>query len=442
MAGTQPAETEQIGRYRIEGTLGRGAMGVIYRAHDPVIDRRVAIKLVRADLLDGTDRSDYVARFQQEAQAAGRCTHPNIVGVYDYALHEGNPYIAMEYIDGITLAQVNQRTSRLAIAEAADLAGQMLDALDAAHRLGVVHRDIKPANIMLTPQNRVKVTDFGISRLDTSRITGPGSVVGTPSYMSPEQCRGEGVDARSDLFSAGVVLYELITGVRPFAGQSPHEVWHRLLTEEPAGLATLRPDAPAALQDVVGRSLAKRAGDRFASASAMAAALRGVAGREASVATSTTGTFDRTVMAPPGSGGFTLDSEALVTIERRLASHVGPIAGYLLKNAMRVSGDLETLCRVLSDNIEDQPSRQRFNRDVQAQLHPSLVQGTSGKGQTTLSDAELQRAQAELTRFVGPVARVLVKHGAPGCLSVAQLWERLAQHIDVPADRAAFLRKL
>jgi len=224
MEAAPPGQPGQIGRYRIESVLGRGAMGIIYGAHDPAIDRKVAIKLVRADLLQGGDRSEYVARFQQEAQAAGRCAHPNIVAVYDFALHEGNPYIAMEYINGVSLAQVPARPGGFAIPEIIDLGGQMLDALAAAHALGVIHRDIKPANIMLTDHGRVKVTDFGISRLDTSHITGSGAVIGTPSYMSPEQCRGETADGRSDLFSVGVVLYELLTGTKPFAGTSQHQV--------------------------------------------------------------------------------------------------------------------------------------------------------------------------------------------------------------------------
>ena len=134
---TRTGQPEQIGRYRIESVLGRGAMGVIFRAHDPVIDRKVAIKLVRADLLDGEDRTDYITRFQQEAQAAGRCSHPNIVGIYDFALHEGNPYLAMEYIDGVTLNQVAARTSGFSIPEVVDLTGQMLDGLGAAHALGI-----------------------------------------------------------------------------------------------------------------------------------------------------------------------------------------------------------------------------------------------------------------------------------------------------------------
>ena len=158
-------------------------MGVIYAAHDPVIDRKVAIKLIRADLLSGEEHADYVARFQREARAAGRCTHPNIVAIYDFAVHEGNPFLAMEYVEASDLRQVLAQSKRLPTPEAIAVIGQVLDALGCAHELGIVHRDVKPANILLLANGRVKMTDFGISRLESSELTRDGSVVGTPSYM-------------------------------------------------------------------------------------------------------------------------------------------------------------------------------------------------------------------------------------------------------------------
>ena len=442
------AHPEQIGRYRVESVLGRGAMGVIFKAHDPVIDRKVAIKLVRADLLDGEDRTDYITRFQQEAQAAGRCSHPNIVGIYDFALHEGNPYLAMEYIDGVTLNQVAARTSGFSVPEVVDLTAQMLDGLGAAHALGVVHRDIKPANIMLTDRGRVKVTDFGISRLDTSHITGAGAVVGTPSYMSPEQCRGETVDARSDIFSVGVVLYELLCGSKPFTGRSSHEVWNKLLNEEPPDSATLRPDAPAALHAAIRRSLAKSPAARFATAADMAAALAEIAGRAAGALASPVD-LDRTVTAArkggdaaEPEGAMLLDSTTLGTIERRLARHVGPIAHFLLKSAVRKADTVETLCRNLAETIDNPEGRKSFNEEMLVQLSGSMLRTGATRAGTVLAEADLARAQTELTRHVGPVARVLVKRAAVGCADLDQLWQRLAQHVEQPAERAAFLKRL
>lgn len=436
---------DQIGRFRIEGVLGRGAMGIIYRAHDPAIDRKVAIKLVRADLLDGDERADYIERFQREAQVAGRCAHPNIVAIYDFALHEGNPYLAMEYIDGVTLQQLGQRPGGFTPAETVSLGGQILDGLDAAHALGVVHRDIKPANIMLTAQGRVKVTDFGISRLDTSNLTGPGGVVGTPSYMSPEQCRGAATDARSDLFSTGIVLYELLTGTKPFAGTSQHEVWNKLLHEDPPDSTVLNPDAAPNIHATIRCALSKNPADRFQSAAAMAVSLRAERTAPTDALRELARDADRTVLqtgaAPPSLHG--LDPILLTTIERRLARHVGPIAGHLVRSAVKKADTIDKLYDVLMTNVPQGVERDRFRDEWQLELSASLVR--SGVGSTrqhaaaaSLPEAELARVQAELARHLGPMARILVKRAAPGCPSVEQLWLRLAEHVEV-ADRSAFL---
>ena len=161
-------------------------MGVIYAAHDPVIDRKVAIKLIRADLQSGEDQADYAARFQREARAAGRCVHPNIVAIYDFAVHEGNPFLAMEYVEARNLSQVLQESGRFPQPQAVAIILQVLDALACAHDTGIVHRDVKPANILVLANGRVKMTDFGIARFDGADLTLDGAVIGTPSYMSPE----------------------------------------------------------------------------------------------------------------------------------------------------------------------------------------------------------------------------------------------------------------
>jgi predicted Ser/Thr protein kinase len=268
-----------IGRYRVESVLGRGAMGVIYKAHDPEIDRPVAIKLVRADLISGGEREEYVARFRQEARAAGRCVHPNIVAVFDCSLQDGNPFLAMEYVAGSDLAQAFDRGRKFTPAEAIGIIGQVLEALAYAHERGIVHRDIKPANILLGAGGAVKVGDFGISRLPGSNLTATGATLGTPSYMSPEQCRGEEVDHRSDLFSAGAVLYQLLTGQKPFPGNNITEIVYRLMNEDPPDLLEHSEALPAGLCAAVRRALAKRPEARFASARDMAEALRrGLAG--------------------------------------------------------------------------------------------------------------------------------------------------------------------
>jgi serine/threonine-protein kinase len=432
-------EPGQIGRYRIERALGRGAMGVIYLAHDPEIDRKVAIKLIRADLLSGEDRADYLTRFRREAQTAGRCSHPNIVTIYDFAVHEGNPFLAMEYVDGVSLTQARERGTRFSPHDAGLVIAQLLDALAAAHAMGIVHRDIKPANILLVAGSRVKVTDFGISRFNTSELTQDGSVVGTPSYMAPEQCRGDPVDARSDLFSAGAVLYELLCAERPFPGQTIAEVMQRVMHEAPPDIRQRNPAVPLAVAAVVERALAKHAADRYATAGEMAAALRSALGDA--------GAGDFTVFVPqaalaavmpetPGLPGV-IDVDMLGTLERRLAQHVGPIARYLVQNAVRRSASLETLCDTLAGNIAQAQARDAFRQEALRHLRGSAAHGTAAPA--TVAPDERERAQTALATYLGPVARVMVKRAAASATSSADFWQRLSAHIEHAADQAAFL---
>ena len=223
---------ERIGRYQIEETLGRGAMGVVYRARDPIIDRQVALKTMRVDL-DAEHAEEFRERFVREAQAAGRLNHPGIVTVHDVGEdpESGLVYIAMEYVEGRDLKQMLASGHRFRPSETARIAADVATALDYAHSLGVVHRDIKPANIILTPDGTAKITDFGIARLETSNLTVDGQFIGTPNFMSPEQITGKPVDGRSDIFSLGVVLFNLLTEKKPFNGGTMHEVTLRIVQE-------------------------------------------------------------------------------------------------------------------------------------------------------------------------------------------------------------------
>jgi eukaryotic-like serine/threonine-protein kinase len=332
-------------------------MGVIYQAHDPVIDRRVAIKLVHADLLEGDEKDEYVERFRREAQAAARCAHPNIVAIYDFAMHEGNPFLAMELVDGASLALTLRQNGRFAPDDAVAIMLQVLDALDSAHRIGVVHRDVKPANILLTAGNRVKITDFGIARFETSDLTQQGAMVGTPSYMSPEQCMGKPVDARSDLYSAGAVLFEMLAGTRPFPGRTSTEVTYRLMHEEAPDLAVTVPGVSPGLAAVVRRALAKRPADRFASAADMAAALRTPSRQSAP---SRPPAPDETVVVRSAARAISpLDAQQA---EKALAQYVGPIAKVLVKRALQRASSLAALWDALAAEIEHGGDRVAFLR--------------------------------------------------------------------------------
>ncbi|NKC34513.1 serine/threonine-protein kinase [Falsiroseomonas selenitidurans] len=276
--------SEIAGKYEARGTLGAGAMGKVIDAFDRMIERRVAVKLVRLPAGDDAEAREAHARFRREAQAAGRLSHPNIVGVFDYGENADTAWIVMELVEGGTLKGVMDRGERMAVPQVVRVMEQILGALAYSHGRGVVHRDIKPANIMLTGEgpggSQVKIADFGIARIESSTMTQVGTVMGTPSYMAPEQLRGEPVDARADIWAAGVVLYQLLTGEKPFDG-GYSALMHRVQTTEPPPPSQLAVTAPRGLDAVVARALAKRPEDRFPSAAAFAEAIRAVVGPEA-----------------------------------------------------------------------------------------------------------------------------------------------------------------
>jgi len=292
---TLPAK---LGKYEIRGVLGEGAMGVVYDGFDPMIGRRVAIKTVRKEQLERSEAQDTLARFKREAQAAGRLNHPNIVAIYEYGEDEGVAFIAMEFVQGRELKDYQDADERFALPDTVRIMNQLLDALDYSHRNGVVHRDIKPANIILLPDGKVKVADFGIARIESSALTQVGTVLGTPSYMSPEQFSGLVADGRSDLFSAGVVLYQLLTGEKPFTGALT-TIMHKVLKEEPPAPSELSVQVPRAFDALIKKALAKRPDERFQSGKQFAEALQAAASGGAADATMINVSSDATLVTPP-----------------------------------------------------------------------------------------------------------------------------------------------
>ena len=213
---------EKLGKYEIKRVLGRGAMGVVYEGWDPTIQRVVAIKTVPISDTDDEETREAIARFRREAQAAGRLTHPNIVSVFDYGETNELAYIVMEFVNGPSLKEVMGKNDRFALPDVVKIMQDVLAGLEHSHEQGVVHRDIKPANLMLTSTDRsrarIKISDFGIARIESSSMTQAGVMMGTPTYMSPEQFMGQTVDPRTDIYACGVLLYQMLTGERPFEG--------------------------------------------------------------------------------------------------------------------------------------------------------------------------------------------------------------------------------
>lgn len=264
---------QKIGRYEILSTLGQGAMGVVYRATDPLLERIVAIKTISLEL-SRDEFEEFEQRFYREAKSAGRLNHPNIVTIHDVGNTDNIAYMAMEFLEGEELRDILDAGAPLSLERIAEIVSQVADGLAFAHEHSVVHRDIKPSNIMILKNGAVKITDFGIALIPSSSRTMAGMILGSPKYMSPEQVVGQDVDGRSDIFSLGVVLYEMLTGKPPFSGDNISAIMFRILNEMPIAPKTLRPDLPEAFNYIVAKALAKHPDERYQSAAEMAEDLR------------------------------------------------------------------------------------------------------------------------------------------------------------------------
>ncbi len=268
-------QPEQLGRYRIISKLGRGAMGLVFLAHDPEIDRKVAIKTVQIFAsLPERERDEARERFLREARSAGKLLHPGIVTLFDAGEADDALYLAMEYVEGTTLDNYCRGDDLLPAAQAAELVAQAAEALGYAHTAGIIHRDIKSANLMRVGEQAVKIMDFGLAKPPEGDLTRDGELLGTPSYMSPEQIRGERIDGRSDLFSLAVVLYEMLTGEKPFPGETVSSIIYRVVNEEPAEIDELGGRVSEKMAAFLKKALAKNPNDRFFSGAEFAESLR------------------------------------------------------------------------------------------------------------------------------------------------------------------------
>ena len=389
------------GRYRIQRKLGAGGMADVYLAEDQELGRRVAIKI-----LNGRHANDdqFIERFRREAKNAAALNHPNIVSIYDRGEAEDTYYIAMEFLDGRTLKELVVSRGAAPINVAIEYARQILSALRFAHRHGIVHRDIKPHNVLVDAEGRVKVTDFGIARAGTSQMTETGSIVGTAQYLSPEQARGGEVDPRSDLYSLGVVLYELLTGKTPFDGETPVEIAMKHLSNAPKPPSKLRPDVTPELDKVVLRALAKNPDDRYQSADEMEADLERVArGAPVSAATAATQVLpaaaavaadptSATMIAPPPSAPARAVPPPPVVTEEEYAEPGGPgrpLWPWLLAAAFVIAAAIAgffvwhevagSKVQVPVNNYVNETQAQAVRQIKAANLVPSIKHGSNEK---------------------------------------------------------------
>ena len=482
------ATPKQIGKYLIEGVLGEGAMGIVYKATYPLIHRPVAIKTIRQPLL-AVDAQDISAteRFHNEAKAAGRLTHPNIVSVYEFGedLASGDMFLAMEYVNGTPLQDLLARRLRLPLPDVLSLMLQLLDALHAAHEQGVWHRDIKPANLLITPDGRLKVTDFGIARIDANALTRATTTMGSPGYMAPERYTDDTPDRRVDIFSCGVLLYELLTGGPPFTGPS-NAVMYQVLHRDPPPPSTLAiaGPPPSRYDAIVARAIAKRADGRFATALEMREAL--VEATPAPIrSTLSTQTIVKMSMpaqpapaatpapastpdeptqvvprpAPVRTSGWDLAS--IAQVEKMLTQRLGPMAPLVVRQAAQHCVDLPSLIYRVANETLGRTDRKAFLADLRGLLEapakppaPKAGAATSFRnsqppieqipvlGDTPMRADTIDKAQRVMTVHIGPIAKLLTQRAASASTTREQFFTQLADMAGENVDRKALLAQL
>ena len=475
----------RLGKYVISEVLGEGAMGVVYKGFDPDIQRVVAIKTIRQSLADDIDGvSGLAARFRNEAQAAGRLSHPGIVGVFDFGKDQDTAYIAMEFVEGRSLANYLAAKLRFTDDDIPGLMSQLLDALAHAHEQGVWHRDIKPGNIILARNGRLKIADFGIARIASAGLTQVHTSIGTPAYMAPEQFVGAAIDHRVDIYSAGVLLYLLLAGQPPFSG-TPEALMYKAVHEQPVLPSKLDgATRPRFYDALVAKALAKDPAQRYASAAEFKQAIE-----QAVVDPIDTALWERTLLSVPMTAlspmrlrdGGALGSRApaaslgnasalapppshwdaaqLATVEQSLARHVGPLASVLVRRAARECADLPTLYAKLADQVSDQGARTAFLGHASASgtrltsvkpgapAGPSSFSGQSGQAAaphdpTPHHPALTAQAQKLLAARIGPIAGVVVKKAAAKTTEREAFFQALAESVSDPAARQTLLQEL
>ncbi|SON54421.1 Serine/threonine-protein kinase PknL [Hartmannibacter diazotrophicus] len=424
-------------------------MGVVYEGHDPSIDRVVAIKALHTHLASAAERTSWLERFAREAKAAGRVIHPNLVTIFDYLEVEDTPYLVMEYVEAGTLAERLEADHILPPAEIRTVMGQILDGLAAIHQVGIVHRDIKPANVLLFKDGRVKLADFGVARIESLGAT-QGGLIGTPHYMSPEQFNGGQIDQRSDMFACGVILYEMLTGQKPYAANGLGELSVQVLRGRYNRLGTRIAHAPERLNALMDKALTPELALRVSDVGEFKLMLEGaLEGVDQAVPPPQEGTVVAPLAPASGSLGSRPDGSMSGTLAERmpktvfsgieslLAERVGPIARIIVRSAATSTNDVDRMIESLAAHLgEDE--RAAFREAIQRCISQTSDQVVAAGEEDDL----LQTLTRLLTPHVGPMARILVKKAAERSRSREELCSSLAGHIPNAKDREEFLAKV
>ena len=451
-----------IGRYVVEERVRRGAMGSIYRARDPIIGRMVAIKTLQQNDTRRVLSAEVVSRFRQEAQTAGCCQHPNIVTVHEYAEETGMPYIVMEFVEGRDLRFLLRQQPDIPLTQKLRIVVQVLEALDYLHQQGVVHRDIKPANIMIQPSGMIKLADFGIARYAWQGASKEGFIVGTPGYMSPEQVKNRDLDCKSDLFSAGILLYELLTGNRPFNGTDAHAVMDEVVYHQPPPPSRFDEQLQV-FDDILRIALSKSPAERFHDAASFITAIHHVIATQIRINGKpefdwSRNGFDFAAIMNQPAADLPMDTEEssqrwypgeLQMLEDSLSRYIGPAARALVQRKAAVIDTLDELACSVAGRIHDDGDRQTFLTELRISLKSASessedacdTRNTMDQENPSLTREELDRIEYRLTHYVGPVARILVQRCLESVSNRNDLLKNLANRIDHVGERQAFMQE-
>lgn len=450
---------KDIGKYKILETIGKGAMGEVFKARDEVIDRIVAIKVIHPHFVGEEIWEDLRARFQQEAKAAARCLHPNIVAIFDFGQLDDTSYLVMEFIEGADLKDILDANGRFSLIQAIEIMCEVLNGLAFAHDNGVVHRDIKPANIIKLNNGQIKVADFGIARLDSSELTNIGDMVGTPLYMSPEALRGDTVDARSDLYAVALVLLELITGSKPTTGFVDRES-----IAEQLSASSVNPKFHQNFIDLFVIALHRKPDSRFQTALDFSEKLKQFL-TETSVISNSTVQNEEDYMTmiqsspllekqtPVFKEQYLPDEDLISKLEDSLASYIGPLSSVLVRRATSSGINTEQIIDELSQHINNETERSEFIR--KASSHSRFTSGISrsslesssvhskaapSAGTLTLDQARLTLFTEKLAIYLGPMASLIIKKTMKKVDSEESLIQMLGEKIPQDDEKEMFFK--